>query len=34
MPFIDEPVEHLIDKGFDKAWPKADAPPEGEKKKH
>jgi len=34
MPFIDEPVEHLIDKGFDKAWPKADAPPKGEKKKH
>ena len=25
MPFIDEPIEHLIDEGFKQGWPVADA---------
>jgi len=27
MPYIDHPVEHVIDVGFEKAWPKEGPPP-------
>ena len=27
MPYIDHPVEHAIDVGFEKAWPKEGPPP-------
>ena len=27
MPYIDEPVEHVIELAFDKAWPKEGPPP-------
>jgi hypothetical protein len=30
MPYIDGPVEHVIDMGFEKAWPKSEG---GEKDK-
>ena len=27
MPYIDHPVEHVIDVAFEKAWPKEGPPP-------
>jgi hypothetical protein len=27
MPYIDHPIEHLIELGFDKGWPKDGPPP-------
>ena len=27
MPYVDEPVEHVIEIAFDKAWPKEGPPP-------
>jgi len=38
MPYIDVPVEHLIDAGFERVWPKVEAEQGGaaekEKKTH